>query len=153
MIYAMAVTLEGLRCEKQLPQFLLEATDFWAWLIADFSLNAMVVFQGQNMCMAWALRPPKPSLPCFPHRNQYLPKVGSASCCFDSSSPLVREFASRFLRQESFGAASLLRSPLAHPAVLAALCPSFQEGRQETAQASVSHSVLTVAAVMGNNNW
>lgn len=92
MIYAMAVTLEGLRCEKQLPRFLPGATDFWAWLTADFSLNTMIVFQGQNMCMAWALRPPKPSLPYFPHRNQYLPKVGSSSCCFDSSSPLVREF-------------------------------------------------------------
>lgn len=149
----MAVTLEGLRCEKQLPRFLPGANNFWAWLIADFSLNTMIVFQGQNMCMAWALRPPKPSLPCFPHRNQYLPKVGSSSCCFDSSSPLVREFASRFLRQESFGAASLLCSLLPHPAASAALCLSFQEGRQETAQPSVSPSVLTIATETGNNNW
>lgn len=49
MIYATAVTLEGLRFKKQLPRFLPGATNFCTWLVGDFSLDVMVFFQWQSV--------------------------------------------------------------------------------------------------------
>lgn len=94
MIYATAATLEGLRRKKQLPRFLPGATNFWAWLAGDFSLDVMVVFQWQNTRVARALKLPKPSYPTSPTeigicRRSGLPGAAPGQ---RSSAPLLLSF-------------------------------------------------------------